>query len=243
MKGIVLAGGYGTRLRPLTSVTNKHMLPVYCLPLIFYPIKTLKDLNITNICIVLGGESVGDCIRLLADGNRFGARFTYVYQQKAGGIAQAVGLCEDFVADDNFIVILGDNLFLGSLSSFKENFEKSGKDCGIVLAKVDNPIEYGVPRFDDAGKIVEIIEKPKVPSSKFAVTGFYAYTSSVFDEIRKLKPSARGELEISDVHTSIIASGKGIYWEVFEGKWFDCGGSFDGLLNAAIAVRDESTAA
>lgn len=235
MKGVILAGGYGTRLRPLTLVTNKHLLVVYDRPLIYYPIRTLENLGIMDICIVLGGESTGAFIKLLGDGSKLGVRLTYLYQQRAGGIAEAIGLCRSFVGNSTFMVILGDNIFTETPYSFKKGFEDSGSDCGILLSKVDNPEEYGVPVF--AGeKIIDIIEKPKVPSSNYAVTGLYAYTPIVFDEIDRVKPSARDELEISDVHAGIIVSKGEIYWEIYKNLWFDCG-SFDGLLSAAIAVK------
>lgn len=236
MKGVILCGGYGTRLRPLTLTTNKHLLPIYKKQLVCYPLETLKDMGITNICAVLGGENVDTFIKFLQDGKQFGLQFTYVYQQKAGGIAEAVGLCEDFVGNDNFVVILGDNLFLGSLEGFKENFETSGATCGLILVEVEHPECYGVPKFEEK-KIVEIVEKPPTPPSNYVVTGIYAYKPGIFEIIKKLKPSARGELEVSDMNTNLIKSGKEIYWEIFKGTWFDCGNSFDNLLYASIAVK------
>ena len=236
MKGVILCGGYGTRLRPCTEVTNKHLLPIFNRPMVCSPLQTLKDIGITNICAVLGGENIDAFMRFLQDGEQFGLKLSYVYQRKAGGIAEAVGLCEDFVGDDDFIVILGDNLFLGSLQGFKEGFENTTAVCGLMLAKAEHPKNYGVPRFE-RDKIVEIVEKPEFPPSNYAVTGVYAYTSEVFDEIRKLKPSARGELEISDVHTNIIKGGGEVYWEIYQGTWFDCGESFNNLLYASIAVK------
>lgn len=236
VKGVILCGGYGTRLAPLTLTTNKHLLSVYDKQMVCYPLQTLKDIGVTNICCVLGGENVDAFIRFLQDGKRFGLKFTFVYQQRAGGVAEAVGLCDDFVGGDDFIVILGDNLFLSSLRGFKEGFENSTAVCGLMLAEVEHPETYGVPRFD-GDKIVEILEKPEFPPSNYAVTGVYAYTSEVFDEIKRLKPSARDELEISDVHTNIIKGGRELYWEIYRGMWFDCGESFDNLLYASIAVK------
>ena len=236
VKGVILCGGYGTRLIPLTLTTNKHLLPIYNKQMICYPLQTLKDMGITDVCAVLGGENVDAFIRFFQDGKQFGLNFTYTYQREAGGIAEAIGLCKDFVGDDSFIVILGDNLFLSTLKGFRERFEKSGAVCGLVLAEVEHPESYGVPKFKD-GKIVEIIEKPKSPPSNYAVTGIYAYTSDIFDELRELKPSARGELEITDAHTNLIKRGKEIYWSIYRGTWFDCGNSFDSLLYASIAVK------
>ena len=236
MKGVILFGGYGRRLLPLTLTTNKHLLPVYNTQLACYPLRTLRDIGITDICAILGGENVDAFIRFLHDGSQWGLNFTFKYQREAGGIAEAIGLCEDFVGGDDFIAILGDNLFLGSLQGFKEGFENSTAVCGLMLAEVDNPENYGVPRFEE-DKIVEVLEKPESPPSNYAVTGVYAYTSEVFDEIKRVKPSARGELEISDVHTNIIKGCGEVYWEIYRGTWFDCGGSFDNLLYASIAVK------
>jgi len=244
VKGVILCGGYGTRLKPCTEEINKHLLPVFDKPMVFYPISTLVELGITNICVVLGGESVGDFIRLLGDGSRFGkdVKFTYVYQPEAGGIAEAIGLCENFINGDKFIVILGDNLFLGgSLHDFKTGFEKFNDSCRLVFAKVEHPEKYGVPRFEfiyeGAVELVEIIEKPKKPPSNYATTGIYAFTSEIFDIIKELKPSARGELEIAEAITLLLKRGMRVGWEVFDGSWFDCGGSFDNLLESTIAVR------
>lgn len=235
-KGILLAGGTGTRLYPLTRISNKHCLPIYNKPMIYYPIETMQKLGIENVCIVLGGETVGDFVRILGDGHEFGLKFNYVYQRDAGGVAQAISLCEDFVDDDEFITILGDNIFFDCPLSFKENFEKSDSICGLVLAKVKNPEIYGVPLFRN-GKIISIIEKPQKFLSDYAVTGLYAYTSEVFDYIKQLKPSDRNELEISEVHSNVLKDGKEIYWETYKGNWVDCASSYDSLLDASIAIR------
>lgn len=235
-KGVLLCGGFGTRLRPLTLVLNKHLLPVYSKPMCCYPIETLKSIGVTNVCIVLGGENVADFIKFLGNGLQFGMRFTYVCQQEAGGIAEAVGLCEDFINGEDFMVILGDNLFLGDLKGFEEGFESSGAVCGLLFAQVEKPQSYGVPRFEANGKLAEIIEKPRDPPSPYAVTGLYAYKAEIFDVIRKSKPSGRGELEISDAHTEILKAGKKVYSEIFRGIWLDCGESYDSLLEAAIEV-------
>ncbi|MEA1998149.1 MAG: sugar nucleotidyltransferase [Euryarchaeota archaeon] len=236
MKGVILCGGYGTRLQPLTLTTNKHILPIYNKQMVCYPLKTLKDIGITDICVVLGGENVDAFIRFLKDGTQFGLDFTYIYQRDAGGIAQAVSLCEKFVGEDNFVTILGDNLFIGPLAQFRLEFERSGALCGLVFYPVSDPCVYGVPRFE-GDSLVEILEKPHNPPSGYAVTGIYAYTPAIFDVIRKLTPSTRGELEISDAHTYILREGYKVYYETFEGVWCDCGSSFDSLLNSSLVVR------
>jgi len=239
VKGIILCGGYGTRLRPCTIVVNKHLLPVFDMPMMYYPLMMLKKWNITSICAVLGGESVGGFVKLLGNGKKFGVDLTYIYQEKAGGIAEAIGLCEDFVDNDNFVAVLGDNLFLGPTEEFIKEFNKSKAACGLILAKVKHPERYGVPEIKN-GKIISIIEKPKAAISNYAVTGVYAYktrASEIFNEIKSAKPSTRGELEISDVNTSLITKGKKVFWKVFNGEWFDCGESFNSLLDASIAVR------
>lgn len=240
MKGVILCGGCGTRLLPLTLTTNKHILPIYNKQMVCYPLKTLKDMGITDICVVLGGENVDAFIRFLKDGSQFGLKFTYIYQREAGGIAQAVLLCEEFVGGDNFITILGDNLFIGSLAQFRAEFERSGSLCGLVFYSVSNPCMYGVPRFDGVS-VVEIVEKPQNPPSDYAVTGIYAYSPAIFDVIRKLTPSSRGELEISDAHTYILQEGQEVYYTTFEGIWCDCGCSFDSLLRSSLTVKSAIT--
>jgi len=165
MRGVILAGGTGSRLFPLSLIFNKHLLPIYNHFMIDFPLMTLKDMGITNVCVVLGNENVSDFIRLLQDGSQLGMVFSYVYQRKAGGIAQAIGLCEDFVHGEDFIVILGDNLFLGgNLVEFKTNFAISRAACGLLFAEVEHPENYGVPRFDSNEELVEIIEKPTPPA-------------------------------------------------------------------------------
>lgn len=241
MKGIVLCGGYGTRLYPLTEVLNKHGLPVYNKQMMCYPLKTLKGMGITDIQVVLGGENIDAFIRFLKDGTQFGLKFSYVYQREAGGIAQAIGLCEDFVGKEKFVVILGDNLFLSSLREFREEFERGNADCGLIVTKVNHPENYGVPKFKN-NKIVEVIEKPFDSPSPFAVTGIYAFSSKIFPILKKLHPSKRNELEISDAITLLLnESGKDIFWKEFEGKWLDCGESIDSLLAAGLIVKENIT--
>ncbi|MGC8972537.1 MAG: sugar phosphate nucleotidyltransferase, partial [bacterium] len=196
MKGIILAGGTGSRLRPLTKVTNKHLLPVGKYPMIFYPIYKLKQAGIYEILIVTGREHMGDVIELLGSGKDFGVEFTYKVQDEAGGIAQALGLAKHFVGNDKCVVILGDNIFEDDITSYVKEFEEQKEGAKILLKEVPDPHIFGVPEFKD-GKIIAIEEKPKNPKSNFAVTGIYMYDSEVFEIIKTLKPSWRGELEIT----------------------------------------------
>lgn len=230
MKGIILAGGKGTRLLPLTAITNKHLLPVYNKPMVLYPLETLKSLGINEILLVAGGEHIGAFADFLGDGSKYGVKLTYKVQQEAGGIAQALSLAEDFASGEEISVILGDNIF--------EHIEKGTqivstvdkKQASLFIKKVLNPNRFGVPIFD-AGKIVDIEEKPKNPKSEFAVTGFYKYPVDVFEIIKTLKPSQRGELEITDVNRYYVRAGRCAVYEV-SGFWSDAG-TPDSLLSAA----------
>ncbi|HID95183.1 MAG TPA: spore coat protein [Candidatus Latescibacteria bacterium] len=231
MKGIVLAGGTGSRLFPLTKITNKHLLPVYDKPMIYYPIETLVDAGIQDIMIVTGGESAGDFLRLLGNGREFGLKgLSYTYQEKAGGIAEALGLAEHFAEEDKVVVFLGDNIIEGSIRKAVEDFKVQKEGAKIFLKEVPNPEEYGVPEIV-GGRIVRIEEKPPHPKSRYAVIGIYMYDSQVFDIIKTLKPSARGELEITDVNNVYIDSGQ-MRYEVLDGWWADAGESIDALLRA-----------
>jgi glucose-1-phosphate thymidylyltransferase len=237
MKGIVLAGGLGTRLQPLTKVTNKHLLPVYNRPMIYYPIQTLVDAGITEILIVTGGKHAGDFLQLLGNGKEFGLRhLDYTYQEGEGGIAAALSLAEYFVEDDLVCVILGDNVYEKSLRESAAEFVDRGHGAKIHLKRVDNPQRFGVPIID-GDRILEIEEKPKVPKSDFAVTGLYMYDQRVFDIIKTLKPSGRGELEITDVNNAYIDSGEMTY-AVVDGWWSDAG-TFDSLLRTNILVASQ----
>jgi glucose-1-phosphate thymidylyltransferase len=234
MKGIVLAGGLGTRLYPLTKVTNKHLLPVYNQPMIYYPIQTLINAGIRDIMIVTGGNSAGDFLRLLGNGKDFGLKhLNYTYQEGEGGIADALKLAEHFADGDLICVILGDNIIEGNIVKAREDFEKQGKGAKILLKKVPDPQRFGVPELD-GDRIVRIEEKPKVPKSDYAVTGIYFYDSRVFEIIKTLKPSARGELEITDVNNDYIERGE-MTWAELEGWWTDAG-TFDSLLRASNLV-------
>lgn len=235
MKGIILAGGTGSRLYPLTKVTNKHLLPIGKYPMIFYPIHKLKEAGILDILIVTGKEHMGDVVNLLGSGIDYGVTFTYKVQDQAGGIAQALALAETFVADDSCVVILGDNVFLNSITGFVQSFERQSSGARIIIQKVPDPERYGVPEVI-GNRIVSIEEKPSSPKSQYCVTGIYMYDRSVFDIIRALKPSARGELEITDVNNAYIARGE-LHFDVLESWWTDAG-TFPSLARANELVRE-----
>jgi len=219
MKGIVLAGGTGSRLYPLTKVTNKHLLPVGNKPMIFYPIEKLTGAGIEEILIVTGTEHMGDVVNLLGSGKDYNCRFTYKVQDEAGGIAQALGLAENFVGDDSMTVILGDNIFETDLSQAIQNYP--GKGAQILVKQVDDPDRFGVAEIE-GDKVTGIEEKPDHPKSDYAVTGIYMYDAEVFDLIKNLKPSKRGELEITDVNNDYISRGE-MKYSVLDGWWTDAG--------------------
>ena len=219
MKGIILAGGTGSRLYPLTKVTNKHLLPIGDNPMIYYPIRKLTEAGINEILIVTGTEHMGDVVNLLGSGKDFGCRFTYKVQDEAGGIAQALGLAENFVGDDSMTVILGDNIFQTSLDQALDAYP--GHGAQILLKEVDDPERFGVAEVD-GDKIVGIEEKPDQPKSSLAVTGVYMYDADVFDYIKELEPSDRGELEITDVNNHYIRENS-MRFSVMEGWWTDAG--------------------
>lgn len=219
MKGIVLAGGTGSRLFPLTKVTNKHLLPVGKKPMIYYPIEKLIEAGMDEILIVTGTDHMGAVVNLLGSGKDFGCRFTYKVQDEAGGIAQALGLAENFVGDDTMTVILGDNIFEASLKSALANYPGTGGQ--ILLQKVDDPERFGVAELE-GDKIIGIEEKPDQPKSEYAVTGIYMFDAAVFDLIKTLEPSGRGELEITDVNNHYISNGK-MRFSVLDGWWTDAG--------------------
>ncbi|MCM8829501.1 MAG: sugar phosphate nucleotidyltransferase [Candidatus Omnitrophica bacterium] len=230
MKGVVLAGGLGTRLYPLTKVTNKHLLPVYNKPMIYYPIQTLVDAGIKDILIVTGGNSAGDFLRLLGNGKEFGLKhLNYTYQEGEGGIAAALSLAEHFVGNNRFVVILGDNIIEKGIKKEVEVFKKQKEGARILLKEVENPERFGVAEIMD-GRIVRIIEKPEHPPSNLAVTGIYMYDSYAFDIIKTLKPSGRGELEITDVNNRYLKEGK-LTFGILDGWWTDAG-TFESLLRA-----------
>lgn len=234
MKGVVLAGGLGTRLRPLTAVTNKHLLPVYDRPMIYYPIQTLVNAGIIDIMIVTGGNSAGDFLKLLGNGKAFGLKhLNYTYQEGEGGIAEALSLVEHFAAGDPVCVVLGDNIIEGNIAAAVRAYRHQGGGAKIILKKVPDPHRFGVPELSGRG-VLRIEEKPKSPKSEYAVIGIYMYDGEVYDIIRTLKPSGRGELEITDVNNAYIERDE-MSWEELEGWWTDAG-TFESLLHASNLV-------
>jgi len=229
MKGVILAGGLGTRLRPLTKVTNKHLLPVYDRPMVFYPLQALVNVGITEILLVTGGESAGEFLRLLENGEEFGCSLRYAYQRGEGGIAAALALAREVAAGSPVAVALGDNLLENSLCPARRAFEKQGGGAHLLLKEVADPGRFGVPVFAD-GRIVRIEEKPAHPLSTFAVTGYYFYDATVFEKIAACRPSQRHELEITDVNNLYVAEQR-LSYSVLEGWWTDAG-TFDSLLQA-----------
>jgi glucose-1-phosphate thymidylyltransferase len=236
MKGVILAGGRGSRLYPLTKITNKHLLPVYNEPMIYYPIRTLVNAGITEILIVTGGGNSGDFLRLLSNGKEFGLRhINYTYQEGEGGIAAALKLAEYFADGEKICVILGDNIIEGNIIEAADRFARQPKGAHIILKEVPNPQRFGVPVFD-GDRILRIEEKPENPRSPFAVTGIYFYDSTVFERINELKPSRRGELEITDVNNSYLRDGS-LTYSILEGWWTDAG-TFESLRAATNLVAE-----
>lgn len=236
LKGVVLAGGTGSRLMPLTKVTNKHLLPIGHKPMIYYPIEKLTSIGIDQILIVTGVEYMGDVVGLLGSGAGFGCQFTYRVQDEAGGIAQALGLAENFTQGQAVAVILGDNIFQANLKDYADKFMSQETGARVLLKQVPNPQRFGVAQLSD-GKIIGIEEKPKKPKSDYAVTGIYFYDATVFDIIGTLKPSGRCELEISDVNDVYIARGQ-LAYDILEGWWTDAG-TFESLNKANELVIKE----
>lgn len=230
LKGVILAGGLGSRLAPLTRVTNKHLLPVWNKPMICYPLMTLVEAGIKDIMIVSGGNSAGDFLRLLGNGEEFGLKhIDYTYQRGEGGIAEALSLAEHFAKGYKIVVILGDNIFEKSIKKYIFKFQQQAKGARILLKEVSDPERFGVVRFKGK-QILSIEEKPKRPSSNYVVTGIYMYDSQVFDIIRTLRPSWRNELEITDVNNAYLKK-KQLGHDILSGFWTDCG-TFDSLLRA-----------
>jgi glucose-1-phosphate thymidylyltransferase len=239
VKGVILAGGTGSRLDPLTRITNKALLPIYDRPMVTYSIESVVRAGITEAMVVTGGAHEGEFLRLLGNGHEWGLdRLEYSYQERAGGIAEALGLAESFVDGDRVVVVLADNIFERSIRSSVERFARQSRGARILLAELDDPAHLrhlGVPRLAD-DRVVEIVEKPEQPPSQFAVTGVYCYDSSVFDVLPRLVPSARGELEITDVNNHYVGAGT-MEYDVIEGFWGDAGESIDDYYKVNDFVR------
>ena len=235
MKGVILAGGLGTRLFPLTKITNKHLLPVYDRPMIYYPIEALVKAGIDDIMIVTGGRKSGDFLSLLGNGKDFGLKhLNYTYQEGEGGIAEALGLAEHWAKGDSVCVILGDNLIEKNIKKATDDFKKQGKGAKIMLKEVPDPERFGVATVSN-GKVQKIVEKPQNPQSNYAVIGIYMYDGRVWDIIKTLKPSDRGELEITDVNNWYLKDGSMTY-EILDGWWTDAG-TFESLARANELIR------
>lgn len=235
MKGVILAGGTGSRLFPLTKVTNKHLLPVYDKPMIYYPLECLAKAGIDEVLLVTGGNNSGDFVRLLGNGRQFGFKnLNYTYQDGAGGIAQALGLAEHFAEGDSICLILGDNIVEYTIRECNRRFRHQGQGAKILLSQVENPTAYGVAEMDGE-RVVKIVEKPKEPKSNWAVIGIYFYDNKVFDIIKTLKPSARNELEITDVNNAYIQRGE-MTADKLDGWWADAGENIDFYLQACNVV-------
>ncbi len=237
MKGVVLAGGTGSRLYPLTRVTNKHLLPVYDKPMLYYPVQTLVDAGIQDILIVTGGNNAGDFLRLMRNGKDFGLKqLSFAYQEGEGGIADALRLAEPFATGEKICVILGDNILEKSVLGAREKFERQQGGALILLKEVLDPERFGVPMFEGK-RIVRIEEKPRLPGSPYAVIGVYFYDGTVFDRVRRLKPSGRGEFEITDVNNSYLFDEQ-LSYDVIDGGWTDAG-TFESLWRATKMVREK----
>jgi len=235
MKGVILAGGTGSRMSPLTKVTNKHLLPVYDQPMIYFPLNLLLKAGINDILIISGFEHAGDFLRLLGSGKEFGVRFTYEIQDGAGGIAQALGIARDFVGSSRFVTILGDNIFEDDISPYVVEFERSEAEAMVFLTQVADPCQFGVATIN-GDQVTDIVEKPKTPQSDWVVTGLYFYSPNVFEIVDGLKPSERGELEITDVNKAYVERGT-LVARKLEGFWSDAG-TFENLFHASALVRE-----
>jgi glucose-1-phosphate thymidylyltransferase len=239
MKGVILAGGTGSRLDPMTRITNKHLLPVYTKPMIYYPIETLVNAGISDIMVVTGGNHAGEFLRLLGDGRELGVkRLSYAYQAQAGGIAEALGLTENFVDGDKFLVMLGDNILEHSIEPYVENFGRQERGARVLLKEMEDPQHLrhlGVPIIEN-GRILYVREKPQNPPSQYAVIGVYMYDATVFDVVKTLRPSGRGELEITDVNNAYIERGE-MEFDTIEGFWGDAGESIEVYYEIIDFVR------
>lgn len=242
LKGVVLAGGMGSRLHPLTRVTNKHLLPIYDEPMVYFPIRSLVDAGVRDIMVVTGGESAGHFLKLLGNGDAFGLdHLEYGYQKGAGGIAEALGLTRYFVGGDDVVVVLGDNILEKPVAGAVQRFREQGGGARILLKRVPDPGRFGVAEVDAGGRVLGIVEKPKQPKSDLAVIGVYMYDNRVFEIVDGLKRSARGELEITDVNNAYLARGE-LHAEEIDGWWTDAG-TFESLHHANTLVRELRLAA
>ncbi|MBT7241072.1 MAG: NTP transferase domain-containing protein [Candidatus Diapherotrites archaeon] len=241
LKGVILAGGTGSRLQPLTNVTNKHLLPIYNKPMIYYPIETLKSAGIKDILVITGKDHAGDVFKLLGSGKDFGVNFTFKVQDEAGGLPQAIGLASDFAHDSKFVSINGDNILFESIKTAANEFESSEDQSKVLLYEgtKEEAMSAGVAVFDDDGKVTEVIEKPKNPPTNQIVIGVYFYTPDVFEIIKGLKPSARGELEIADIHNHYIKQGKLSATKLTK-HWLDAG-TIDELASVNTYIHKHST--
>ena len=237
MKGVVLAGGLGSRLYPLTKITNKHLLPVFDKPMIYYPIQCLVNAGITDILVVTGGNYAGHFLQLLRNGSEFGLRrLGYAYQEGEGGIADALKLAEEFAEGESICVVLGDNIIEGNIKKAADDFRAQGGGAKILLKEVHDPERFGVAKIDAGGKVLQIVEKPKQPETNLAVIGIYMYDADVFDICRALRPSDRGELEITDVNNEYVRRGT-LTSEKLDGWWTDAG-TFESLYRSSTLVRE-----
>lgn len=238
MKGVLLAGGHGTRLRPLTYITNKHLLPVYDKPLVEYGLEALQRAKVENICVVLGGAKPEDVPKFLGNGYKYGVNLNYRWQGEPKGIAHAILCTKDFVKDSLFVVYLADNIFYGGIADFVKGFEASGYDAKVLLTEVAHPEHYGVAEIKE-DKLISLEEKPKKPKSNLIITGVYCFRPSIFEIIEQLKPSWRGELEITEaIHKMVISPKHKVGYTILDGKWFDCG-TFDSILDVALYVKEK----
>jgi glucose-1-phosphate thymidylyltransferase len=237
LKGVILAGGTGSRLLPLTTITNKHLLPVYDKPMIFYPIEALVKAGVTEIMVVTGGNHAGEFLRLLKSGKELGCTtLQYAYQERAGGIAEALGLAQEFIDSDKCIVVLGDNVLEYSIAPYVENFHRQERGSRILLKEVSKPEAYGVPIIENE-RIIIVQEKPQFPRSRFAVIGLYMYDAEVWEILQTLKPSGRGELEITDVNNAYIDRGR-MEYDTISGWWGDAGESIESYREAFNFVAE-----
>jgi len=234
LKGVVLAGGLGKRLMPLTKITNKHLLPIFNHPMVYYPIRALVEAGIEDILVVTGGKHAGEFLRLLGNGHQFGLKhIDYTYQEGEGGIAEALGLAYDFAEGQKMVVILGDNIIESSIKGYVDKFRVQDAGARIIIKEIEDPQRFGVVELKE-DKIASIEEKPKVPKSNYAVTGIYMYDNQVFDIIKTLKPSGRGELEITDVNNAYLKKNQ-LHYDILDGWWTDAG-TFESLLRASNLV-------